>query len=497
MKQNRKKYSLLMMVLLFGGIMSACKKNSETLGENLTETTARFPLSKSAMNEGKDTAVQVLKGYDLPIDDMEKKEAQEDCNRVMKRILSIYEQAEKGETSDVVLSDEILFKMQGKVKKTGNPVTTVVTYSNMENYEDVDRFLKQCGEGDSGSVVVYELHSDGGIGRYKFIFDGEDMYVLTANAIWNIENKPKITSISYTRVKEWEYTDKGWFGYELCVPEPPEVSEIVDGGCMIRVNPMTKEQRELSEKCVEVLGYQGNNLLCSNWDTEHMEKLDYNGIYEYLYEMKYQKKFHGEDYPDGIPKDDFERLLMEYLPITAEKIRKCAVYNEEKETYAWVGLGCGNYAPTFFGTSIPEVTDIRENEDGTVTLTVDAVCDMVTCEEAFITHELIVRFEKDGSFQYLGNEILNDGIRNIPEYQYRIANKCQMTFDENGTIQSIYAFIYGKDEKGEKKTYLIDYDADNSKNMTVWIDGNVNGEYDEDMRLDPMIQILKKAEWKN
>lgn len=34
-------------------------------------------------------------------------------------------------------------------------------------------------------------------------------------------------------------------------------------------------------------------------------------------------------------------------------------------------------APTFFGTSLPEVTDIRRNEDGTVTLTVEAVCDAV------------------------------------------------------------------------------------------------------------------------
>ena len=27
---------------------------------------------------------------------------------------------------------------------------------------------------------------------------------------------------------------------------------------------------------------------------------------------------------------------------------------------------------------------------------------------------------EDGSFQYLGNEILNDGIMHIPDYQYRI-----------------------------------------------------------------------------
>ena len=79
-----------------------------------------------------------------------------------------------------------------------------------------------------------------------------------------------------------------------------------------------------------------------------------------------------------------------------------------------------SYAPAFFGTSLPEVVDIKENEDGTVTLTVEAVCDMVICNDAVITHELTVKFAEDGSFQYLGNEILNDGITRIPDYQYRI-----------------------------------------------------------------------------
>lgn len=45
---------------------------------------------------------------------------------------------------------------------------------------------------------------------------------------------------------------------------------------------------------------------------------------------------------------------------------------------------------------------------------------MVICDDAVITHELTVRFAEDGSFQYLGNEILNDGIMHIPDYQYRI-----------------------------------------------------------------------------
>ena len=151
-----------------------------------------------------------------------------------------------------------------------------------------------------------------------------------------------------------------------------------------------------------------------------MEKLDYNGMYEYLYAMKYQEAFHSEDYPNGIPKEEFESLIMEYLPITVEQIREYAAFDKENQTYLWERLGCFNYEPTFFGTSLPEVTDIKENDDGTVTLTVEAVCDTVICNDAVITHELTVRFADDGSFQYLGNEILDDGIKEIPAYQYRI-----------------------------------------------------------------------------
>ena len=114
---------------------------------------------------------------------------------------------------------------------------------------------------------------------------------------------------------------------------------------------------------------------------------------------------------------------MEYLPITKEMIREYAVFDEENQTYVWEGLGCLNYVPTFFGTSLPEVTDVKENEDGTITLTVEAVCDTVVCNDAVITHELTMKFADDGSFQYLGNKILDDGLNNIPDYQYRLGKK--------------------------------------------------------------------------
>ena len=363
------------------------------------------------------------KGYDLPVSAQENEEATRDSMQIMSGLEHIYRNADKGDSLNVVLDNKSICKMIKKIKQQGYSVTVSEDYSNMENYKRFSSFLAKAQKKQKGSGVIYEVHSEGSIGREKFIYDGKDMFLLASNASWDDNGKPIITFVSYTRIKKWRYSRKGWFCYELCVPEYPEVTEMVDGSCLIRIKPMSDNKRKLSRKCVRGLAYQGNNILCSNWDQEHMQKIDYNGLYEYLYAMKYKKKFNGKKYPSGIPKDQFEQLIMEYLPVSREEIEKYASYNEKKKTYDWMRLGCFNYAPNFFGTSIPEVTKIKHNSNGTVTLTVDAVCEMVLCNEAVITHELTVKFNKDGSFRYLGNKILNGGIKEIPEYQYRILNE--------------------------------------------------------------------------
>ena len=400
-------------------LLCGCIRQNQTFGSPLPER-SEITSMKENENSKEDAAEQWEKGYDLPIAVSERKEAEDACETVLELISDIYAQADKGNAVNTVLDNETIDKMQERIKEKGYPVTTKKAYAAVENYKKVEDFLINCQDEKAGSAVLYDLHSDGSIGRDKFIFDGKDMYVLSASAVLNNRNICEVYDISYAKIKEWKYTETGWFGYAVCVPEPPEVTEIVNESRLIRVKPMDETLRELSEKCVQGLGYQGNNLLCSNWDTEHMEELDYNGLYEYLYEMKYQKKFPANDYFDGIPREEFEHLLMEYLPVTAEQLQSWAVFDKEKQMYASERSGCLNYTPTFFGTSLPEVTGTRENADGTVTLTVDAVCDMILCDNAVITHELTVKFADDGSFQYLGNKILNDGIKKIPEYQYRI-----------------------------------------------------------------------------
>jgi len=417
----RKFLYLILFVMTLGVFCCSCSQKTNDVKK--TSSQHEKKLKSVPNNNTKEDVISeedLEKGYDFPVSAQENEEATRDSMQIMSGLEHIYRNADKGDSLNVVLDNKSICKMIKKIKQQGYSVTVSEDYSNMENYKRFSSFLAKAQEKQKGSGVIYEVHSEGSIGREKFIYDGKEMFLLASNASWDDNGKPIITFVSYTRIKKWRYSRKGWFCYELCVPEYPEVTEMVDGSCLIRIKPMSDNKRKLSRKCVRGLAYHGNNILCSNWDQEHMQKIDYNGLYEYLYAMKYKKKFNGKKYPSGIPKDQFEQLIMEYLPVSREDIEKYASYNEKKKTYDWMRLGCFNYAPNFFGTSIPEVTKIKHNSNGTVTLTVDAVCEMVLCNEAVITHELTVKFNKDGSFRYLGNKILNGGIKKIPEYQYRI-----------------------------------------------------------------------------
>lgn len=114
----------------------------------------------------------------------------------------------------------------------------------MANYSKMEEFLFRAEQDLTGDIVLYRINRDGGIERLKFNYDGTDMYLLAVKAVWGMNDNPSIVYVSYTRIEEWKYTEKGWFGYTLCVPKYPEVSEAVDGSSMIRIKPLSDECRK-------------------------------------------------------------------------------------------------------------------------------------------------------------------------------------------------------------------------------------------------------------
>ena len=416
-----KKEHILLLLLLCCVLLFSCTSTDKKIDKHSNKNVEQ----ENKNNKNEEELLE--KGYNLPVSGSEKTESENSCKEVMELVSDLYKNADKGTSLNIVIKSKVIRQMVKLLGNAGYQARCNEAYSNMENYKKFERFLKKSISGQKGSCIVYDVHTDGGIGRRKYIYNGKEMYVLAASASWDNNNKPVVTYISSSRIKNWRYSEKGWFCYEVCVPEYPEVSEMVDGSFLVRVKPINSKKRKYSKKYVFGLGYQGNNLLCSDWNASHIKDLDFNGMYEYLYKIKYKKKFNPEKYPDGIPKEEFEKLVMEYIPVTAGSIQKYAVFNKKKQAYLWTGLGCFNYAPSSFATSIPEVTDTRKNKDGTITLTVDAVCETVLCNEAVITHELTIKLSDNGSFTYIGNKILHNGIKEIPSYQYRINKKNKRT----------------------------------------------------------------------
>lgn len=347
----------------------------------------------------------------------EKKEAEEDCQEILENIRPIFENSERGLASNSVITDETAEEMLDKMEESGCAAYFSRICNGVRNYRQMEKFLKQSRKGEKGEILLYELCEDGGIGRNKFVFDGQEMMVIYTRTTWNDDSPVLHETESYT-VKEWEYTKKGWFCYEFCVPEPPELSERINADRMVRVKPLKQQYLETASRYLYPVGYQKNNLICSNWDSEHLEDLDYRGLYECFYFMKNQEQCRASQYPDGIPGEEFESLLQEYLPVTTEQIRRYVEFDEKKQVYIWKGMGGRDYTPTAFGASIPEITDMKENEDGTTAITVDAVCRR-TGNDCVITHVLTVRFDGAGRVKYLGNQVLGDGLEQIPAYQYR------------------------------------------------------------------------------
>lgn len=152
-----------------------------------------------------------------------------------------------------------------------------------------------------------------------------------------------------------------------------------------------------------------------------MQGLDYNGLYEYFYQMKYGEKL-LQKRGCGNSSRRVRKCNYDISSCYKEELKEWAVYDEQSNMFIWERLGCGNYSPTHFGLSLPEVTEVRHNEDGTIVLTIHAVCDSVVCNDAVITHELTMKIQDDGTIQYVGNRILDNGIDNIPRYQYRLGN---------------------------------------------------------------------------
>lgn len=263
--------------------------------------------------------------------------------------------------------------------------------TNMYNYQLFQSFYRKYTDGEGCDYIcVYRVNRDASVTEMTFVYDDSRIQMIFNTA--KFENHDwKFIATGIRDLKDMKLTQKGYFIYTYS-------NIIAHGGLKeyFRVSPLTDECRELTRKYVYGLSYVNYNMLVIDWDESNASDILVPCMSDDIYRL-----YTGENLkPDGgwIDADKYESVMLSMFPVTVTELRDNCDYNSEKDSYRYHVIIGKQYPP--FG----EVVDYTYNDDGTVSLIVDAVWADKGSDIAF-RNTLTVKPEDDGTFKYMSNHI--------------------------------------------------------------------------------------------
>ena len=365
-----------------------------------------FGVSCGKKEDTKETAKEQTKSYqtvgDLEISDKE----QEKISEGLLKAAEIYTEQFK---DTELLDDTGISAVVSALGENGYCAIDEENQLNMVNSDQMESFLSSLKEKKNEDAVVYLVGDSGELVRLDFYARSGSLVYIRTVAKWNERKKPEINYMGGFEAKSWKYTDRGYLFFEK------KQAAGYDGETpysMIRVSQISEENRQAAETYIENIGYLNQNLFTASWSETDFSGLNLMDLYEYLYADLYGKHFDADAYPEGIPKEEFEAVVQHYFQISSEKIQELIPLDADSQMYQWEEREGGDY--TSARSLIPEVTEIKDNGDGTLTLSVEVVWAEKETDHAF-AHKLTVRPLSDGSYQYVSNEVEESEDNLIPE----------------------------------------------------------------------------------
>ncbi|WP_373598659.1 WD40/YVTN/BNR-like repeat-containing protein [Paraclostridium bifermentans] len=108
-----------------------------------------------------------------------------------------------------------------------------------------------------------------------------------------------------------------------------------------------------------------------------------------------------------------------------------------------------------------------------------------------INRERHVKFNNDNIYENGVTGFFSDINKKyeLPKKLY-LANDFKLKFEKDGTITYVETFIYGKDNNGNQKSYLISYDKSKSNKIKILMDGYAGDDYSNDKLVEPLIETV-------
>lgn len=290
----------------------------------------------------------------------------------------------------------------------------------LENSDSFYAFWNNVISGKEAKQDIINVTTTGGLYYTSFQCHNNINYRISVTVEWNDSNEPTVSSDEHGEILDWDLINETYFYYQIYLS-----GVSFDDYSLIRLKSTNKELYDLNAKYIEPIGYAGNNMFITEWTYKNYGDLCLNDLLEAFYKIKNNEYFPQNDYPIKrepythayIPADLFEQTIKSYFNISLSEFREKCLYDSEKNMYPWQPVCCENV--TTYPTVEPEVINYQNNNDGTITLTVNARCNDVKSPCIF-THEVTIRIISNSEYQYLSNKITYKSDCELPPNQPRL-----------------------------------------------------------------------------
>ena len=337
--------------------------------------------------------------------------------RIAEILSDIYEEAAGTNTLG---SPDIMRRMVVRLGENGYAAVDSGNQVDMTQAEQVLEFCKAVDEKETDELTIIVVME---MGIRKYDLKTEDGNVNIVRGYYQYDQNGSLqnrSTVSYP-ADFWQYTEEGYlifegsyFSDESYILTLSDTSEHTT----LRIMPLDEKCREYNRKYILPVGYEQNNLFLCDWSEDNFGDLDFYDLFDRFYPMLCGRPVpYTADENSGfgavyqVPEELFENVIGAYFDMDRETLRSKTTYISEFAAYEYRPRGF--YEAESPDIAYPEVVDYRENEDGTVTLQVNAVYPNGNMSKEF-SHITVIRPFSEGSFQYVSNEIL------LPEGNHEI-----------------------------------------------------------------------------
>ena len=334
----------------------------------------------------------------------------EDAVNIAAVYCDIYDEAVEANTLG---SLETLRSIVARLGEKGYVAVDSENQVDMAGAEQVMEFCKAVNEKKSATLTIIVIKD---FGFRKFDLKTEDGSVNIVRGYYQYDQNGCLQNrdmVSYP-ADIWRYTEEGYLLFEGSYFSDENFVLTLSGASehtALRVLPLDETCRELNRKYILPVGYEQNNIFLTDWNEEDFGDLDFYDIFDNFYPFLYGKAVPyvaddnlGVGATYQIPEDVFENVITAHFKIDRETLRRKTTYFLDDATYGYRPRGF--YEVEYPDIPYPEVVSYTENEDGTITLIVNAVYPNGNTSVAY-SHKTVIRPLDGDCFQYVSNQMLS------------------------------------------------------------------------------------------